>query len=182
MVTSKIVGYTGRRGSGKTLSMTKDLYNYYNNGFKVYSNYDLKFAEYVTTEEIKGITGKDSRFSDCVIAIDEIQILFDSSRFMSKENKDFSNFVQQIRKRGIILLWTTQFFIRTDVRIREHTDIIVRPNYVAKYKICDCKYIDITRLESDYGEITPLDNDDSVRVIFFAEAVFPLFDTKEKIR
>lgn len=182
MVKSKIIGYTGKRGSGKTLTMTKDLYNYHKQGFKVYSNYNLNFAEQITTEELHKITREDFKFSDCVIAIDEIQIIFDSSRYMAKENKNFSNFVQQIRKRNIILLYSTQFIKRTDVRIRENTDIIVRPNYNEKYDICDSVYYDVTENEeilifgeSGFGSMS------GTRVIFSASDVFDLYDTKQKI-
>ena len=101
-----IVLYTGRRGAGKTLSMVKDGYKFSLNGYKVYSNIELGFAEYVENDWILNI--HKTELHDIVLIIDEIQLLIDSRRSARKGNVDFSYFIQQIRKRNIIILCTTQ--------------------------------------------------------------------------
>jgi len=60
--------------------------------------------------------------------------IFDSRRSMAKQNLKFSNFIQQIRKRNIILLGTTQYSNTVDLRLRQHLDIIAYPNYIENIK------------------------------------------------
>lgn len=174
-----LVGYTGRRGAGKTLTMVKDIVKFYNNGWKIYSNIEIKGVPttILTSEEIAFID-KDSSIKNCVLVIDEIQVIFDSRRSGSKANKNFSNFIQQIRKRNIILLYTTQYAGTTDLRIRQHTDIIVRPRYNKNFEICDVVYFDITASEDAFMlDSMPFNK----RVVFDARTIFDLYDTKKAI-
>ena len=174
-----IVLYTGRRGSGKTLSMVKDIIRFKDNGWDIYSNIEIKgvTTNTLNTEDIINLD-KKSELKECVFVIDEIQVLFDSRRSTSKTNTGFSNFIQQIRKRGIILLATTQFAGTTDLRIRQHTDIIVRPRYNKKFKVCDVIYFDITASEDNFMlDDMPFNR----RIVFDARTIFDLYDTNKTI-
>jgi len=51
-MTSKIVLYKGKRGAGKTLSMVKDGLQYFKEGYKVLRNFEAKFGEYISEDEI----------------------------------------------------------------------------------------------------------------------------------
>lgn len=169
--------YLGRRGAGKTLSMVKDTYLYYKNGKRIITNMNsLNFEHtYMTNEEILKLT-KDSDITNCVLVVDEIQLLFDSRRSMKKENITFSNFIQQIRKRGIILLGTTQFDNTIDKRLRDHTDIIALPKFNKNYNVCRVKYLDPTStqdLENISGEF------DSITSYYDATMVYKLYNTNE---
>ena len=104
-MSSKIVLYKGKRGCGKTLTMVKDGWNYYKRGWRVLRNFDCSFGEYIGEEEILNLD-KNSDLFNCVIMMDEVQIFFDARRSMRNQNLHFSNFVQQIRKRNIVLLGT----------------------------------------------------------------------------
>lgn len=181
-----IVLYTGRRGAGKTLSMVKDGYKYKLNGYKVYANIELDFAEYMDNDDIINIHKTD--ISDAVLIIDEIQLLIDSRRAARKGNVDFSYFIQQIRKRNIIILCTTQFSGTVDLRLRQHVDIIARPKFDKMLRVCEITYIDLTAMHDNIF----LSNDDfiipSVTIVYDAEPIFMLYDTnriqkiKEKIK
>ena len=174
-----IIGYTGRRGAGKTLTMVKDIIKFKGAGWKIYSNIKINGieTENLTTDDIINID-KKSELRECVFVIDEIQVLFDSRRSGSKANTSFSNFIQQIRKRGIILLYTTQYAGTTDLRIRQHTDVIVRPRYNKKFMVCDVIYFDITASEDNFMLDTMPFNK---RVVFDARQIFDLFDTNKTI-
>lgn len=171
-----IVLYRGARGRGKTLSMCKDAFKFYKNGYRILSNIKLKFGEYITQKEVLALN-KGSELYNCVLVLDELQLFFDSRNFAKKENKDFSYFIQQIRKRNIIILGTTQYIGCLELRFRQHIDCLVFPTYDKVSQICTIKYFDITILE-DYGfkEITP------VTTLFYAPPVFELYDTYEMLQ
>lgn len=181
-----IVLYTGRRGCGKTLTMVKDGYKYSLNGFKIYANIELQFSEFLENEQIINIQKTD--IENAVLIIDEIQLLLDSRRSARKGNLDFSYFIQQIRKRNIIILCTTQFSGTVDLRLRQHVDIVARPKFDKEFNVCEVTYIDMTALNdnmfmSDTEFIIP-----SISIVYDAEPVFPLYDTyriqtlKEKVK
>lgn len=168
--------YLGRRGAGKTATMVKDAYIEYMRGRRVITNMEsLSFGEYMTNEDIKGLN-KDSQIYNAVILIDELQIFFDSRRSMKKGNVDFSYFVQQTRKRNIDILGTTQFSNTVEKRLRDHTDITVRPKYLEKYNLIEVTYYDETSLE-DAGVIEP----EYRTVVYNPEQIFNMYSTENLI-
>lgn len=177
-----IVMYKGHRGSGKTLSMVKDGYGFFTRGYKVLRNFDCKFGEYIDNEDILNLD-KDSDLYDCVLMIDEIQIFFDNRQSMRKQNIKFSNFIQQIRKRNIIILCTTQYSNTVDLRIKQHIDIVAMPSFNKLRQICIITYMDLTRLQDDplfqaNEELKPM----VTRVIFNPQLIYKLYNTGEMIR
>ena len=174
-----IVLYKGARGKGKTLTMIKDGLKFINNGWDLYSNMKgLKIGQYLPTNYITNVDKNEKKLFNCVLIIDEIQTLFDSRVSARKENRDFSYFLQQIRKRGVILLTTTQFSNTIDLRIRQHLDIIVIPNFSKKFNVCEVKYIDLRTIEDlEFGISEP----DSVTIIYNPINIFGLYDTNEMI-
>ena len=174
-----IVIYKGARGRGKTLTMCRDAKKFTENGWKVYSNMQgLKIGEYITNEKILAIDKNEEVLFNCVLVIDEIQTLFDSRTSMKKENRDFSYFLQQIRKRGIVMLTTTQFTNTIDLRLRQHIDVIVIPRFIKKYNVCEVKYIDLRTIEdAEFGVTEP----ECVTIVYDAEKIFGIYDTREMI-
>ena len=171
--------YVGRRGRGKTLTMVKDAYIYYKNGRTIISNMEgLHFPHvYMDNEEIKKLD-KNSNIDNVVLLIDELQIFFDSRRSMKKGNIDFSNFVQQIRKRGVDILGTTQFTNSIDKRLRDHTDIIAQPNFIKDFLVCEVTYIDVTSTEDIFSNGIP----DSIQTTFDCREVFKLYNTNAMVK
>lgn len=167
-----IIMYKGRRGAGKTLTMVKDALNFYDKGWTIYSNFDIAIPyKKLNNDDILDLPNND-KIRDCVILIDEIQTIIDSRRSMKSENLNFSYFVQQIRKRNIILLCTTQFTRTTDLRLREHTDIVVKPKIYREYPVVEVQYFDLTS-EEDLGYI------ESKVIIYNPLRIFSLYDTNE---
>lgn len=177
-MSSKVVLYKGRRGCGKTLSMVKDAFQYHKNGWNVLRNFACSFGEYISEEEIVALD-KNSLYRDCVIMMDEIQIFFDARRSMKKQNISFSNFIQQIRKRNIVLLGTTQYSNTVDLRFRQHVDIVGYPNFIKGLNVCEITYVDVTTAEDVIGQsIEPK----IVKMVFDARKVFQLYETEEMIK
>lgn len=169
--------YRGPRGSGKTLSMVKDALRCYNKGFKIYSNISsLKFGQYITSDFILSLN-RSSKLKNCVLVIDEIELFFDSREFSQTQNKQFSRFLQQIRKRNIHILCTCQYISLIDIRIRQQLDSISYPYYDKNNGFCKVYYYNLTKLEGLNGEngpkLTPS------LAVFDAKPLFKLYDTLE---
>lgn len=171
-----IVLYKGSRGRGKTLSMVKDAYRFYLNGYRILANFKIEFGEYISPDEVLALN-KDSDLKNCVLVLDELQLFFDSRNFAKKENKDFSYFIQQIRKRNIIILGTTQYVGTIDLRFRQHIDILAYPTFIKGLNVCSVKYNDITCLEDEY-----VDSVLSATYVYDALPVFNMFDTYEMLK
>jgi len=175
---SKIVLYKGKRGAGKTLTMVKDGYLYSKKGYKILRNFDCSFGEYISDDEILDLD-KESNIKNCVIMMDEVQIFFDARRSMRKQNINFSNFVQQIRKRNIILLGTTQFSNTVDLRLRQHIDIVAYPNFNNEFNVCEVIYIDVTTIEDNI--LGAVKEPKHIKMVYNAIPVFKLYKTEQMI-
>lgn len=171
-----IVLYKGSRGKGKTLTMVKDAYTYYLEGYNILANFTLKFGEYITSSEVLDLN-RSSELYNCVLVLDEIQLFFDSRNFSKTESKNFSNFIQQIRKRNIKILCTTQYQNTIDLRLRQHLDIVCFPYFDKTNNICKAVYYDLTTLE-DEVIIAP----HPTSVIYDATPVFSLYNTFEMLK
>jgi len=113
---------TGRQGSGKTILITKMCTDEYEKtGRKIYSNYSLLKIPYVkiTLQSLLDQLEDDPNlFNHSIILLDEIHLYLDSLDFMRKHNRQLQTFFSQLRKRDILLLATTQYFMNVDIRIR----------------------------------------------------------------
>lgn len=70
-----LVLYRGARGKGKTLTMVKDAYKFHLLGYRVISNLNLKFGEYMSSTELLNLS-KTSDLKNCILVIDEIELYF----------------------------------------------------------------------------------------------------------
>lgn len=172
-MSSKIVFYKGRRGSGKTLTMVKDAYKYKKLGWRVLSNITLGFSEIVTSDYLLSLD-RDSDLRDAVLVIDEIEVFFDSRSWNSNVSKKFSYFLQQIRKRNIIILCTAQFVTLVDLRLRQQIDILALPNFNKNNFLVSTYYVDLTSFES--SKIP-----DYRGSLYYAKPIFSLYDTEEMV-
>lgn len=174
-----IILYRGARGRGKTLSMVKDAFQFYLNGYRVISNMVLPFGEYMTSEEVLSLSRTSGLFN-CIIVLDELQLFFDSRNFGRESNKSFSYFIQQIRKRDIHILGTTQYVNTVELRFRQHIDIVAYPKFDKFTGMCSVDYYDLSLLED--MEVIDLQNIKPVSVVYDARQIFGLYDTKEMLR
>lgn len=170
----RIVLYRGARGTGKTLTMVKDALKYSLKGWNIYTNLDGTPFKNVTSEFILSLSGLSS-LKNCVLAIDEIELFFDSRDWNKKESKSFSRFLQQIRKRNVVILCTSQFTNLIDIRLRQQIDTLCICSFDRITSISTCEYVDLTSLESN--SLKP----DVFSVQYYSKPLFNLYDTYQLI-
>lgn len=120
-----LVGLTGPMGSGKTLFMSvmAELSMFENPQVPVYSVHNLQGA--------LPISSVDSliNISNGIICFDEIWTSMDSR--LVKDNVFLTRWVNQTRKKNILVMYTTQHFGQLDIRARRATDLLI---YCQNYK------------------------------------------------
>lgn len=113
-----LVGIMGKMGTGKTLSMSV-LASYLSRatGAPLWANYSLKGAKPLTSlDQINDTT--------CGIeCIDEAWLSMDSR--MWEDNVRISHWVNQTRKKKVIVFYTTQHIRQMEMRMRNATDILI---------------------------------------------------------
>lgn len=143
-----IIGFIGRRGSGKTLLMSIFASIAARSGDTIFANYalvipsitvqkmDKPFLQsFFTTKGEAFLRGKNG-----TICIDELPTFIDAYDFRTKKAKVFSYFVLQTRKRGVSLYYTAQQLNLVPIRVRNNTDLLIHPTYdkstdILKYTI-----------------------------------------------
>lgn len=114
-----ILGIFGKMGSGKTLMMTMlaSALKHEVPDIKLFSNYNLNRAEIInSTDELIKIT-------DGVVALDEFWVSMDSRVW--KDNVFLTRWINQTRKKNLLVLYTTQAFGQIDIRVRNATDLLI---------------------------------------------------------
>lgn len=108
----------GKMGAGKTLSMTiLSSYLARATGAPLYANYGLKNSEKV--ESLNEAVEKDK----AILNLDEIWLSADSRAW--KDNVRLTQWVNQTRKKQMIVFYTTQHIRQVEMRIRNGTDILI---------------------------------------------------------
>jgi len=124
--------FFGGRGSGKTFGAIIEMWIDWIRGNELWSNTPLNEQlphKYVDTLElieesfIEQIPN-DGKQRTCLI--DETHTQADSRTSSKHTNRQLVNFVSQARKRNFKLLYTSQFLVGFDIRLRALTDRVVR--------------------------------------------------------
>lgn len=171
-----IIVYVGGMGSGKSLSMVKEAYNYHLQGYEVLSNMKLNFPYTpITSKTIQEFAKSKKGLYNTVVLIDEVHIFVDSRRSASKKNLSISYFITQTRKQKVKLLCTTQHRHQLDRRLRDNVNIYV-----------DCEKHILPLQYKDTGETLLIVNYVNTRkrqekVTFVGNPYFGLYDTEEII-
>ena len=115
-----VIGFIGKQGSGKTLSLVREVLIDSLKGMVVYSNIDLIGIEYkpLKLDWFYGYLLKGAELNDVVVIIDELQLYADSRSHKDKKNKVLGYFSLQTRKRNVKLYITTQYIQNIDKRLR----------------------------------------------------------------
>lgn len=136
-----VILFFGRRGDGKTLSMTALMdcmrrryeasgqkYSSRNpEGFKLASNYHVQFADFNDPKVVDMVNAYDDRFRKMLLSVDEILSYVPSRRSNARSNVDFANFLVQIRKLDMELLSTTQRPQNIDSQMLDQIDLFISP-------------------------------------------------------
>ena len=120
-----VIGIIGDKGAGKTLLLAYLLYKDHLEGRDIISNFSLSFEH--KQKSFKELSKMPDYLRNATVGYDEFHMAVDSRRSTSNANIAFTTFLTQLRKRGCILIYTTQLFSTMDKRVRDQTDIIVTP-------------------------------------------------------
>lgn len=183
-----IILFIGTVGSGKTLSMTWELYQYYCQGYQIYTNYRLKFPKLPGCKEPILLTKKlfdkmikeKHQLQNAVLGLDEIHIWIDSRGSMEKKRKGITYFILQTRKRNVRLLASTQHPHQVDKRLRDSVDILSHCRNLTNQSsiVKDPKIKTYIMQESVFQWKEGMKPKGR---ILFANPIYPLFDTTEMI-
>lgn len=137
----------GKQGSGKTLMITKLMYDeYIKEKRPIFSNYNLigipftpidllkhDRGDNVTRQNILDMLDDDTNcLNGAIILLDEIHLYFDSLDFMKRDTRPMQIFFSQLRKRNILLYATTQYLMNVDIRIRRQCFNIFEMEHIYK--------------------------------------------------
>lgn len=135
-----LIGITGLLGSGKTLLQTILAYifhKYYN--LSVKSNYYIEFGEKLDINKLISFPDK-GELDNTILALDEFWTIVDSRLPQQTSSRLVTYYFAQSRKRGVIILWTSQLKGMIDLRIHKLSDSIIycsrrgkKPNRIFDY-------------------------------------------------
>src|SRR3990172_8843387 len=113
-----LVGVMGKMGSGKTLSMSVlATYLHKRTHIPLFANYDLKGAKKITS------IGEMWAMDSAIFCFDEIWLTMDSRLWA--DNVKLTRWVNQTRKKKLLVLYTTQHINQVELRVRKATDVLV---------------------------------------------------------
>ncbi len=127
--------FMGRRGTGKSLSMTavarymQHAYRYARSPMRVVANYQLTFATRTSPILVDELNEFPTWGRNLLVCLDEIAAYFPGRRSLARSNVDFSTFLQQIRKRHIEIMMTTQFPQMIDNQMLMQLDLFIEVDY-----------------------------------------------------
>jgi hypothetical protein len=192
-----IIGFIGQRGSGKTLSMSIELYKKYLQGYKIYSNYHLNFPHtIITVDDLMTFAESGMYFGNSIFAIDEIHIWFDSRASGKKRNVIFSYFLNQSSKNDIDVYYTSQFSRQVEVRMRLNTEVVVEsvcrtfvwkddyspPVILENYRPKPNDYKTKAYITNFITKFSDTGADKLTKRIYSGDKYFKLYDTRQVIK
>lgn len=137
-----IICVLGERGDGKTLVMTALGYLYLKvDNYVIWSNYHITGypSRYFNFEELAEFP-EDLR--DAVVLLDEAHIGADAYEAIFGRVKSITNFITQLRKRNVTLLYSTQRFLTVAKRMRNMTNYTLEVEKTDIKGIIDCMVYD----------------------------------------
>ena len=126
-----VIMYFGRRGKGKTLAMSTVAkyqqlrYRHNNVKMQIMANYHLEFADRASPYIVNDMASYPDWARDAILCIDEVGSQFPSRRSLAGVNLNFANFLTQVRKRNVEVMFTTQFPQVVDQLVLLQCDLFV---------------------------------------------------------
>lgn len=159
-----IMAFVGNLGTGKTLGMTFVGLKKYNEGRKIFSNYNLAFPHTLisTIEDI-------DKIKNGIFLGDELWLWLDARRTTMKSHKVINDILTKSRKRNFDIYYTTQHMKQIDVRIQNITDFIVSPQLSPDKSRC-MLYVYDGKTGSFLRQYK-----------FYTETIFSMYDTNEEV-
>lgn len=160
-----VIAYTGKPGSGKTLSAVRYIVKDHRK--TIYTNIKLQIPGKSVIQISPSNLQDLKKLKDGIVFIDEANFVF-SSRFWSRIPKDLIQFWAMHRKRGVDLILTSHSLKRVDVILRELVSYEIR-----------CKTLGVFIINNWYD----VDYNDKVKTsIFFGPRYYNYYDTLEIVK
>jgi len=186
-----VVMFFGRRGRGKTLGMStvakyqQSRYQHKKARMKVMSNYNLTFADYASPYVVNDMASYPDWARDAILCIDEVGSQFPSRRALAGVNLNFANFLTQIRKRRVEVMFTTQFPQVVDQLVLLQCDLFIECDVDRMARRLDLYIHDWWGqwTGKTYRKPWPPDSDsyDDMRTLYNPRSVFGQYRTDEVI-
>lgn len=158
----------GDFGSGKTLFMT--YLAYMNQNYrKIFANYHLNDIPY-TYISINDLAKFPDELRNAIVLIDEGHVGANAYDVFKKDVRNIAQFITQIRKRNIVMFWSTQRFRRVALPLRELTKYFYEM-HPTEYD--GVSYVKIFDIDNNYEFIKEF--------IFDGRKMFGKYDTEEII-
>lgn len=175
--------YDGGIGSGKTVSLIRDLYPLRKT--QILTNIGLnkkvfKTYKMITLEDIKNY--RNWEYNNMTVVLDELHTLLDSRKSFTDINIILSYWFLQSRKRNVNILGTTQFIHQIEKRVRNNIDYLINCSCYKKYNK-NSQYVDEKGIPTNFYVYQNLYNHSKNKYtrkdLFFANEYFYLYDTYE---
>jgi len=159
-----VIAFTGKPGSGKTLSAVRYIFK--DKRKTVFTNVKLEIPGKNIIQIVPSNLQELKRLRDGIVFIDEANFVF-SSRFWSRIPKDIIQFWAMHRKRGVDLVITSHSLKRIDIILRELVSYEVR-----------CKTFGVFVINNWYD----VDYFERVKTsVFFGPRYYKYYDTLELV-
>lgn len=113
-----LIAIAGTQGSGKTLLMSiLSTFLAQQTNSPLTSNYSLKGSKKILKQSDLWDT------NNSIMCLDELWLTMDSR--LSRDNVFLTRFINQTRKKGLVVFYTTQHMSQVDLRIRNATDYLI---------------------------------------------------------
>lgn len=121
----------GKKGSGKSTTLTKIAMNYIKKGYKVYASYDMPGCETFNPRDIG-----HWKFDDwSIVIVDEMSLLYSNRDFKNMDPKVIE-WVQQLRKQHCRLYGASVCF-DIDLKLRDQADYLyLMKKYLRVLSVC----------------------------------------------
>lgn len=117
-----LIGFIGRMGQGKTLSMTIiGTYIAHVTGCRLKARHTINLPQAEIVDKVSQIWDSDNS----VLLWDEIWIDMDSRDTRNRQIMDLTQLINQTRKKDMLLAYTAQHNSQVEKRIRNATDMLV---------------------------------------------------------
>lgn len=163
-----ILGICANPSQGKTLMQTfLGLWLQETVGAKICANYHLRYPfELIRTYD------EFTAMENCSFLGDELWSWLDARNSGDKQSKLINDVLLASGKKGVDIIYSAQNLMQVDPRLRRVTDTFAFPLLDKRTAVCEIHLTDF------FGE--PL-SDTGLPRAFNAKAVYPLYDTHEKV-
>lgn len=129
----QIIVKNGPQRSGKTLGGCIWALNSLHQKRKIYSTIEFKFKHTPLDFYHLRLEDNANELVNSHIFIDELNFYLDARAAMSKVNREFSKFLLQSKKQGVLLSGTTHALSYLELRFRQNYDFIINCAVYPKY-------------------------------------------------